>query len=113
MVDRIIFDASGVRVSKPGFDANTASPQNMAMFSGMTPCIPITSNSVSFTGNGTKTFTFTSPNQNIVPTVLVRSPQGILPSFRTYYAEMNAPFNSVTIRNVDGKARTVEFKVLF
>lgn len=113
MVDRIIFSSNGVRVSKPGFNANTAADVNMAMYSDMNPCIPLYSNSVTFAGNGTQIFSFSTPDASLPPTVLLRSPQGTQPSKRTFFARVKNPYNKVTIHNVDGKARTVDFKVLF
>lgn len=112
-MDRIIFNTDGVRISKNGHDANSAPPVHMAMFANMTPCVPLISESATFTGNGVQTFSFNSPDPSISPTVILRSTQGVMPSDRTYYATLYPPYNAVTIRNVDGKARTVDFKVLF
>lgn len=126
MVDRIIFDkANGLRVSKAGYDAKTASPENMVLYSGMEPCIPVLQSQATFTGSGTQTFSFTNPRPNNLPFALLYSSDNVQAKSRfgdyisgfstirgTYFAQFFSPFNQVQIVNDQNVARTVYFTVL-
>jgi hypothetical protein len=113
MVQRIIFNTQGVRVSRKDHDAQTASDENLLLFSGMSPLIPVYSGEAVFTGNGTRTFSFSNTRPDDVITILLRGSDGRMPHpVSTFYATTRRPFTSLTIHNVDGRARTITFKAL-
>lgn len=126
MVDRIVFDRpNGLRVSKPGYDAKTASVENLVLYSGMDPCIPILQSQATFSGSGTQSFSFVNPRPDSLPFVLLYSSDGTpayprwgdyiygLSTTRgTYFAQLFSPFTTVQIVNDQNVARTVYFTVL-
>lgn len=113
MTKRIILDTDGLRVSRAGVDAGSATNVNLLIHTDMNPMMPIYSGQAVFAGNGNQTFTFPN-NDSLTPvTVILRGDDGLLPHQNsTFYATTQAPFTSVKIHNVDGKARTVQFRVL-
>lgn len=114
MVDRIIFNKDGIKVSKPGVDVNTAANVNLCMHPNMTPMIPIYNGAATFTGNGTQSFSFTNNRGDIPVTIILRANDGRMPNTSsTFYATTQSPFNTLRIHNIDGRARTIEFRVLF
>lgn len=126
MVDRIVFDKqNGLRVSKPNYDAKTASIENLVLYSGMNPCIPVLQSQATFSGTGTQSFTFTNPRPDTLPFVLLYSSDGEQAKPRwgdyisgistirgTYFAQLFSPFTTVQIVNDQNVARTVYFTVL-
>ncbi len=110
-MDRIIIDPSGIRVAKPGFDANIAAERNMAMFPGMEPMRPLYTNVVSFTGGGSQDFSFSNPT-GAIPYVVLRGNDERSSGRNTYCCEMWEPYNVARIRNIDSVARTIRFFVL-
>lgn len=126
MVDRIMFDKpNGLRVSKERYDVKTASPENLVLYSGMEPMIPILQSQAVFTGSGTQTFNLVNPRSESIPFVLLYSSDGVpaKPRFGdyisglstkrgTYFAQFFSPFNQVQIVNDQNVARTVYFTVL-
>lgn len=114
MVDRIIFNKDGVKVSKPGFNAATTTNVNLCMHPNMEPMIPVYNGSATFTGNGTQTFSFTNTRGDIPVTIILRANDGRMPNTSsTFYATTQSPFNTLKIHNIDGMARTIQFRVLF
>lgn len=114
MKDRIVISPSGIRVSKPGYDANTASDENMALYSGMDAMRPTLSGSAVFTGGGSQDFTLPVP-LNDLPFVVLRGSDDRSANRRSYCAELwleNGAYRRVRIRNIDGRGRTVTFFVL-
>ena len=113
MTKRIVLDSNGLRVSRAGVDVDSATITDLLIHSDMNPMMPIYSGQAVFTGNGNQTFTFSNSNSVTPVTVILRGNDGLLPhQDSTFYATTQAPFTSVKIHNVDGKARTVQFRVL-
>lgn len=111
MPQRIKFSPNGVTVSKPGFDVDVASLENLTMYPGMEPMRPIHSNSVTFSGAGSQDFSFANPT-GAIPYVVMRSSEGTFPGRDTFCAEMWEPYTTCRIRNIDGVPRTIRFFVL-
>lgn len=111
MANRILYNTSGIKVSKPGYDVNTATEENLAMFPGMEPVRPLTSGTASFAGSGSQDFAVSNPT-GAVPYVVMRSTDNRIPGRSTYGAEMWAPYTTVRIRNFDGASRTITWFVL-
>lgn len=111
MVDRILFDTSGIKVSKPGYDVNSAPTEGLAMFPGMEPVRPLGSGVASFGGSGSQDFAVSNPT-GAIPYVVMRGTDNRIPGRSTYGAEMWAPYTTVRIRNFDGVPRTITWFVL-
>lgn len=111
MTQRIIFSSSGVKVSKPGVDASTATNRYLSMHPGMDPMRPIYTNTVTFSGVGQQDFSIPNPTE-VIPFVMLRDDSGFAPSRSGFCAELWYPYNVVRIRNVSGRPRTIIFTVL-
>lgn len=111
MTQRIILNPSGLRVSKPGFDASVASDVNMGLYPNMDPMRPLLMSSATFSGGGSQDFSVPNPTAAI-PYVVLRATDYVPANRGTYCAEMWEPYNIVRIRNISGVARTIYFTVL-
>jgi len=111
MARRIILSPAGLQISKPGYDAAVASPENMALYPGMEPMRPAYSGTVTFGGAGSQDFSIPNPT-GAIPYVVLRGSDGVQANRGTYCAEMWEPYTICRVRNIDGRARTVRFFVL-
>lgn len=112
MTERIIFSRDGVRVSRPGFDASVASPDNLGMYPGMGVMAQVLENTVTLGGGGAQDFAFPNPTGKL-PYVILNATSGECPDRSTFCAEITAPYTSVRIRNEGGQpTRTIRFAVL-
>ncbi|MBA8822330.1 hypothetical protein BRY73_02775 [Ochrobactrum sp. P6BS-III] len=111
MPQRIKITTSGIYVSKPGFDVDTASQENLSMYPGMEPMRPLGNGTATFTGSGSQDFAISNPT-GAIPYVVMRSSESTYPGRITFGAEMWEPYTTVRIRNFDGVARTITWYVL-
>lgn len=111
MVKRIKFAPEGVYVSKPGYDVETASLQNLSMYPGMGVMAQVLDGSVTLVSGGSQDFAITNPAGKI-PYVVLNSTSGEHPERATFCAETSPPYNYVRIRNISGPTRTIRFAAL-
>lgn len=106
MIDRIKFDASGAKISKPGVDVNSANDSQLLLYPGMSSMALAAEGTVTVSGGSRITVNFSNPNQRL-PFVILGSSDGSPPDRSTFCAETSPPYNYVYIRNdVQGGAPT-------
>lgn len=111
MPPRILISPDGMKVSKPGFDVNTASDENLAMFPNMGVMVQSYRNTVTLPAGGAQDFGFNNPSGKL-PYIVLASAGGDQPDRETYCAEISPPYNVVRIRNINGPTRSIRFVVL-
>lgn len=110
MVDRIRFDSSGVRVSRPGYDVNTAGPAGLGMFPGMGVMAQVLTGTVTLGAGGAQDFPLSNPSGKLPYITLNAGSE--FPDRETFCAEVKPPYNYVRIRNISGPTRTIKFAAL-
>lgn len=98
MTDRIKFDASGARISKPGVDVNVATESQLLLYPGMSSMALAAQGTVTIAGGQRTTVNFDNPNQRL-PYVILGATDGTAPDRSTFCAETSPPYNYVYIRN--------------
>jgi len=114
MSRRAVFATDGVRVARAGYDALTASPDNLGMYPGMSTMTVAVQDTVTIAGGSRQTYTFSNPTGRL-PYVILSSTAGDPPDRDTFCAETFPPFTTVYIRNdvqAGAPARTIRFAVL-
>ena len=114
MSRRAVFSTDGVRVAREGYDALTASPDNLGMYPGMSTMTVAVQDTVTLAGGARRTYTFSNPTGRM-PYVILNSTAGDPPDRQTFCAEASPPFTSVIIRNdvqSGAPTRTIRFSVL-
>lgn len=114
MTRRAVFSIDGVRVSRAGYDAMTASVDNLGMYPGMSTMTMAVQGTVTLAGGSRQTYTFSNPTGRM-PYVILSSTAGDPPDRQTFCAETFPPFNTVYIRNdvqTGAPTRTIRFAVL-
>ncbi|WP_083808035.1 hypothetical protein [Brucella sp. BO2] len=111
MAKRIKFSPDGVYVSRPGFDVDTASIDNLCMYPGMKTMYPSYTNIVTLNSGQSADFSIPNPSQRI-PFVILMATSGEQPARDTYCAEIWPPYNTVRIHNISGPTRTIRFAAL-
>lgn len=111
MTDRILMNSSGMKISRPGFDVNTALEANLVIHPNMNPMRPIYQGSVTFTGVGSSDVSISNPSSTI-PFCILKGSDNKIAGRSTFCIEMFSPFNIARVRNIDGIPRTVNFSVL-
>lgn len=114
MTDRILFNKDGLKVSKPGFDVNTASEENLLMYPGMSVMTVAAEGTVTIPGGQRITVNFSNPNSRM-PYIHVSDGGGGVAHRTTFCAETQPPYNFAYIRNdVQGGAptRTITYCIM-
>lgn len=114
MSRRAVFSTDGVRVSRAGYDALTASADNLGMYPGMSTMTVAVQDTVTIAGGSRQTYTFSNPTGRM-PYVILSSTAGDPPDRDTFCAETFPPFTTVYIRNdvqAGAPTRTIRFAVL-
>lgn len=114
MSRRAVFSIDGVRVSRAGYDAMTASVDNLGMYPGMSTMTMAVQGTVTLAGGTRQRYTFSNPTGRL-PYVILSSTAGDPPDRDTFCAMSEPPFNWVDIRNdvqTGAPTRTIRFAVL-
>ncbi|WP_247996679.1 hypothetical protein [Brucella tritici] len=111
MPTRIKFSTSGVYVSQPGYDVDTANQRYLGMFPNMGVMAQVLDGSVTLSAGGSQDYSITNPTGKM-PYVFLTSSTGEHPDRTTFCAETSIPYNYVRIRNISGPTRTIRFAAL-
>lgn len=111
MPARIKFSPSGVYVSQPGYDVDTANQRYLGMYPNMGVMAQVLDGSVTLAAGGSQDFAISNPNGKM-PYVFLAATSGEHPHRDTFCAETSTPYNYVRIRNISGPTRTIRFAAL-
>ncbi len=115
MPTRVILSKDQIRVSKPGYEANSNTPEELALYENMNVMAVYLSGSCYLDGKDQRfDIYFPKPIQNL-PYVIMTSNDGVAEGRFTYGFETyqeDGVYKQGKIRNFDGNARTIVYSIL-
>lgn len=112
---RVLIERDKIRVSKPGFDANSSTLEDFVIHENMNVMPVYVTGSCFLTGRDARAYvSFPKPIFNL-PYVILTSNDGVAAGRYTYGFEIsqdNGAYRGGQIRNFDGGSRTITYTIL-